>query len=804
MLGTEETTRAASRWWWLNLTVGLTALLLITIVGWEIWLVRSGHIVDSGTRGLLWLHAASTFPILVVFARLYSARVRESTRIAAAEGRMQAQLDVAPITVVRLDRHGRITAVNEAWRTFARENGADAATVRGIGLDYLADRRHGDPALSDSAPDPLQLVISGQSPSCSFVYPCHSASEARWFRLVAHRLAAEDAVVIVHTDITDHHVVQGHVSMLEVVADALAARAPLLESCDRLVRTTCLCLDWDFAAVWVCDDGVNLRCASTWMRSRAGLKEFDRATNELRFPIGEGLPGQVWSDGAPKWLASLSHEPRVHRSAVALDAGLQTGFAVPLGAAGKVFAVVEFFGRIQRAPDYALLELLATSGAQLGAQMLLVRAEERTMQAEAERQQARDASEEGDHRFQQVLDALPDLVIVKEPGSRIIWANKALRDLYGMSNDALRGLIDATHNEPDITLSYVRDDALVFSTGKQVDIPDEPVTRFDGEVRRFHTTKSPIFDSAGNVVMLVSICHDITDSMRMENELRLTARLASVGTLAAGVAHEINTPVQFINDSLHFLRDASADVSRLMRRLQSVRRMAIENAPLEALRAADAEVAVVEEAADMPYLNEHVPKAFERCIDGLDRVSTIVRSLKAFAHPAQHEMAAIDLNRAIESTLIVAQSEYKYVATVTLDLGELPTVTCNVDDINQVVLNLVVNASHAIAGLVKDNDAKGVITVRTRLHTDHVVIEIGDTGGGIPLDVGPRIFEPFFTTKGVGQGTGQGLALAWSIVTNKHGGQLTFESTPGVGTTFFVRLPVHGRAVPIPTLEKAA
>ena len=120
------------------------------------------------------------------------------------------------------------------------------------------------------------------------------------------------------------------------------------------------------------------------------------------------------------------------------------------------------------------------------------------------------------------------------------------------------------------------------------------------------------------------------------------------------------------------------------------------------------------------------------------------------------------------------------------------------------MLNLVVNAAHAIAGLVEDSDAKGVINVRTRLLADHVVIEISDTGGGIPVDIAPRIFEPFFTTKSVGQGTGQGLALAWSIVTNKHGGQLTFESTLGVGTTFFVRLPVHGRAEPIPALEKAA
>jgi signal transduction histidine kinase len=364
-------------------------------------------------------------------------------------------------------------------------------------------------------------------------------------------------------------------------------------------------------------------------------------------------------------------------------------------------------------------------------------------------------------------------------------------------------MIDAPFNEPDYTQAYVRDDAYVFSSGKVLDIPDEPVTRFDGEVRRVHTTKSPIFDAAGTVVLLVTVCHDITDSKRMEDELRLTARLASIGTLAAGVAHEINTPVQFINDSIHFLRDASRDVARLVRRLQVLRRLSLEGASSDAMADAEQSVAKVEEAADMPYLNENVPKAFERCIDGLARVSTIVRSLKAFSHPVQHELASTDLNLAIETTLTVAQGEYKYVATVVRDLANLPPVTCNVDDINQVVLNLVINASQAIASVVKGTGTKGTITVRTRVVDSDVVIEISDTGCGIPEHVGRRVFEPFFTTKEVGQGTGQGLALAWNIVTAKHGGHLNFESTVGVGTTFYIRLPIGGPAESAPTPHRA-
>ncbi len=166
--------------------------------------------------------------------------------------------------------------------------------------------------------------------------------------------------------------------------------------------------------------------------------------------------------------------------------------------------------------------------------------------------------------------------------------------------------------------------------------------------------------------------------------------------------------------------------------------------------------------------------------------------MKEFSHPAQKEMAAVDLNRAIQSTLTVARGEYKYVADLETDFAELPPVTCHVNDLNQAVLNIVVNAAHAIGDVVKGTDNKGLIKVATRRDGDMVVISITDTGGGIPEHVGHRIFEPFFTTKEVGKGTGLGLAIAYAALTKKHGGSLTFESKLGEGTTFFLRLPLGG------------
>jgi signal transduction histidine kinase len=201
------------------------------------------------------------------------------------------------------------------------------------------------------------------------------------------------------------------------------------------------------------------------------------------------------------------------------------------------------------------------------------------------------------------------------------------------------------------------------------------------------------------------------------------------------------------------------------------------------------EVRAAEAAADVPYLLDNVPKALERILDGLSRVTTIVRSMQSFAHPGSHEMVPVDLNRAIASTLVIARNEYKQVAELETDLGELPPVLCHVGDLNQAVLNIVINAAHAVGDKVNDRTGKGRISVKTRRAGDSVLISIGDTGGGIPASIRDRIFDPFFTTKEVGRGTGQGLAIARAVV-DKHRGTLSFDSEPGKGTTFYIRLPL--------------
>ena len=276
---------------------------------------------------------------------------------------------------------------------------------------------------------------------------------------------------------------------------------------------------------------------------------------------------------------------------------------------------------------------------------------------------------------------------------------------------------------------------------------------------------------------------------RMEAELSQAQKLESIGQLAAGIAHEINTPTQYIGDNLHFIADGLRGLEAVFDLLLSLDPGATGEVPLlQALRER-----VV--AAELAYLREELPKATEQSLEGVARVSKIVNAMKEFSHPESEEKVMADLNRAIESTVAITRNEWKYVADLELDLDPgLQAVPCHPGGINQVVLNLVVNAAHAIGEVVGRSGGKGRITVRTRADGPWAVIQVEDTGPGIPEAIQTRIFDPFFTTKGVGKGSGQGLAIARSVVVDKHGGSLGFDTQPGQGTLFTVRLPLASGA----------
>ena len=253
-----------------------------------------------------------------------------------------------------------------------------------------------------------------------------------------------------------------------------------------------------------------------------------------------------------------------------------------------------------------------------------------------------------------------------------------------------------------------------------------------------------------------------------ELELGLAQKLEAVGRLAAGIAHEINTPIQYVSDSIHFLDSAFGEL-------------------LNVVDAANC--GPPKRPIDIPFLCEEVPRAIERVIEGTQRVVTIVRAMKEFAYPDATEKRLADLNRALGATLLITRNEYKYVATVDFQSGDIPECCCNVGELSQVFLNLIVNAAHALSDAGR-NAQTGRITIRTRLVEKWIELHFEDNGCGIPAEILDRIFDPFFTTKEVGRGSGQGLAMARSIVVDKHSGRIEVSSTPNAGTCFILRFPV--------------
>jgi signal transduction histidine kinase len=280
---------------------------------------------------------------------------------------------------------------------------------------------------------------------------------------------------------------------------------------------------------------------------------------------------------------------------------------------------------------------------------------------------------------------------------------------------------------------------------------------------------------------------------RTQARLLQATNLEAIGRLAAGIAHEINTPVQFVGDSIHFIGEAAGEMAALVETYRGLLEAMAANEDPGAVRQ---RAAAADEAADLEYLREQLPKALARTTEGIARVATIVRSLRDFAHPGRTEMTLVDINRAVETTLVVAKGEYKYVAEVAVDLGELPLVTCHGGEINQVILNVLVNAAHAVADARKADGSLGRIVLRTRAVGERVLISIADDGCGIPDEIRDRIFDPFFTTKEVGRGTGQGLAIARAVVVEHHRGEILVDSTPGKGTTLSIYLPIQRASVP--------
>lgn len=388
------------------------------------------------------------------------------------------------------------------------------------------------------------------------------------------------------------------------------------------------------------------------------------------------------------------------------------------------------------------------------------------------------------------INAIADPIFVRDEMRRFVLVNNALCAATGRSKESLLGKEADELFPPEHAAMFRETDLDVLKTGEERIDEATLSSPKDGEMHTIITRKTRYIDSSGQR-FLVGVVRDLTERKRLEDELAQARKLEAVGQLASGIAHEINTPTQYVGDGVHFLKEAFEGYRRLAGRYRDAVQGLEEAGGHEAIVR---EIREMEQDIDLPYLETNVPASFSSCEDGISHISTIVSAMKDFAHPDQREKVPADLNHALQTTLAIARNEYKYVADVTTDFGELPLVHCHAGQLKQVFLNLLVNAAHAIADVVGPHGGRGAIHIRTSQDGNMVRIDVADTGAGIPVSIRHRIFDPFFTTKEVGKGTGQGLAIARSTVVTKHHGSLTFETEVGKGTTFTIRLPTSSES----------
>ncbi|MFO1065810.1 MAG: ATP-binding protein [Pirellulales bacterium] len=394
-------------------------------------------------------------------------------------------------------------------------------------------------------------------------------------------------------------------------------------------------------------------------------------------------------------------------------------------------------------------------------------------------------------RLQFMIDASYDAFVEFDGDLHVTLWSKRAKELLGWPDDEIVGfpffrVIGAQDLHKGLRMRLDR----LSQGGKQEPFLIETVV-YTADGRRITVEAFGSFAMRNDGMHINVFLRDLTQRLaRTEKELQ-AQKLESLGHLATGIAHEINSPTQFVSDNLAFLEDSFKVLDSLIAQVDAtVAGCETGGITTEALGALRREL----NDRRLQHAQHEIPKAIQQTRDGIDRIGSITRAMKEFSQPQNQEMATVDLSRLIENVLVVCRNEWRYVADITTHFDpEVTTVYCMPGCLSQVVLNLVVNAAHAIADVLSDYpDNRGLIEVHTRRVGDGVEIDVKDNGPGIPPSIRERIFDPFFTTKAVGRGTGQGLATAQSIV-SKHNGTLTLSTEVGVGTTFSIRIPISSK-----------
>lgn len=395
----------------------------------------------------------------------------------------------------------------------------------------------------------------------------------------------------------------------------------------------------------------------------------------------------------------------------------------------------------------------------------------------------------------QILNTISTGIRVIDRNCIVRKVNRSYCTMTGMKEDELigsacyTGFLDERCQQSDLcTMKQI-------DTGGRIIQTEVVKTTKSGKKLHCLLTAAPYREKDGTVVGIVEDFQDISDRVRaekereqMQSQLLHRSKLESVGQLAAGIAHEINTPIQYIGTNIDFFSESFEDISNILATLQNFLAQ-------EGTAATDPKIKPILEAmdeADWEFLRQEIPTALGQTRDGVNRVSSIVQAMKEFSHPGSKEKAPIDINQVINNTITISKNEWKYVAEMETNFEDLPLVPCLSEEIGQVFLNIIVNAAHAVGKQQEKTGTKekGKIIITTSTEGDFAAIRITDSGGGMEEDVKKRVFDPFFTTKEVGKGTGQGLSIAHNVIITKHQGTITIDSEVGKGSTFVIRLPL--------------
>ena len=423
------------------------------------------------------------------------------------------------------------------------------------------------------------------------------------------------------------------------------------------------------------------------------------------------------------------------------------------------------------------------------AETLLEQKSKLLFQSNLELRESSHALEKEIQRSKAVFDTAAEGIIIFEESGSIESLNLAAKNIFGLDDSQCVNL-HICELLPEASFCKSNGTDCFVSSLKELTGSSNEITgmKTDGSCIQLEFVVSSF--THGGTISHSGIVRDLTKRKALEAQLATAQKLESVGQLAAGIAHELNTPIQFVGDNTRFLQESFLAIEEILKRIDCLLAEEQEN---DTARLFASSIQEVYNQYDLPFVREEIPLAIEQTLQGADNVARIVRAMKVFSHPGSKEYQEVDLNSSLESTLTVSRNEWKYCAEVETHFSEdLPRVMCLPGELNQAFLNLIVNGAHAIQA--RKSDSLGKIIISTRWQDDQVVIDIQDTGTGIPAAIQNRIYDPFFTTKGVGKGTGQGLSICYNIIVELHKGNLSFETTEGVGTTFHVVLPIDPRS----------